>query len=254
MLTKHMGKLASVGFTGLALMTLYDVMLTLMKRKFGGGVHKQTLRQILLAPVNNFFDVTPIGKILNIFTRNMNVFYGELLEPVDEMLNMASHLIVVIGCLLAIGSWSIVLPGLFVTFWLMREIARPYLIAEIQMDKIRSILWTPIHSFFHESMRGKSVIRAFEQEATIMARQNTLFDNTTLSFIPHYSAYKWFQMRMLWATMLIPCLTIVTCAQAKGTVSESILVVALFYSLDIMSWMYRFFDNYNHFQRMMVSV
>lgn len=38
------------------------------KRKMGRDIHHSTLRKIMLAPVNLFFDVTPIGKILQIFT------------------------------------------------------------------------------------------------------------------------------------------------------------------------------------------
>ena len=42
----------------------------------GREIHLSTLRKILLAPINLFFDVTPIGKILQIFTKDMNVFSG----------------------------------------------------------------------------------------------------------------------------------------------------------------------------------
>ena len=80
-----------------------------------------------------------------------------------------------------------------------------------------------------------------------MARQNTLFDNTTLSFIPHYSCYMWFQLRMLWTTSLIPMVTILICAHAKGSTDNTYLVIALTYSSEIMTWLYNFFDKYNHF-------
>lgn len=183
---------------------------------------------------------------MNIFTRNMDVFYGGILEPLDLMLGMTSHALVVILILLAYGDWRIVLPSLFFVFSRMLSLARPYLHAEIQMDKIRSILWTPIHSYFYESMRGKGVIRAFGQESTIMARQNALFDSTTLSFTAHFSCYKWFHLRILYTSMLIPVLTIVTCAMAKGTVSNTMLVIAPIYSFE-MTWFWRLFDNYNEF-------
>ena len=46
------------------------------KRSIGKDVHRVTLRRVLLAPVNTFFDVTPLGKIVNIFMSNLHVFYG----------------------------------------------------------------------------------------------------------------------------------------------------------------------------------
>ena len=37
------------------------------KRNLGSGILKDTLKKVLLAPVNTFFDITPVGKILRIF-------------------------------------------------------------------------------------------------------------------------------------------------------------------------------------------
>ena len=72
----YMKTLTFVGMFGLIFGNIRDFVLQRMKKMVGRTVHKDTLRQVLLAPVNVFFDVTPVGKILNIFTRNMNVFYG----------------------------------------------------------------------------------------------------------------------------------------------------------------------------------
>ena len=43
-------------------------------RKIGEKAHQTSLAKVLCAPVNNFFDVTPIGKVLRIFNEDMNVF------------------------------------------------------------------------------------------------------------------------------------------------------------------------------------
>jgi len=40
----------------------------------GVDIHQSTLQKILFAPVNLFFDVTPIGRLLKIFTVDMKVF------------------------------------------------------------------------------------------------------------------------------------------------------------------------------------
>ena len=71
-----MTQLAFVSVIGLALKTLNDHIFDKQRRSIGRGVHTITLKRILLAPVNIFFDVTPIGKIMRIFTEDLNVFYG----------------------------------------------------------------------------------------------------------------------------------------------------------------------------------
>lgn len=222
-----MQTLAAVSLVGLALGTARDLLMTRMKRRVGANVHKETLERVLLAPVNIFFDVTPVGKILNIFTRSMNVFYGEIVEPIKHMMNMASHVLVVFYFLFTIGDWHILAPVLGLMFWLMRRISTPYLYCDNQLHKVGSNLWTPIHSFFHESMRGKSIIRAFQQEEAIMARQNALLDNTTTHFIAHHSCWVYYNLRMTWSSMIFSVLTVVVCVMNKGLVANATLVIAL---------------------------
>jgi hypothetical protein len=48
------------------------------ERHMGGDILKVTLRRVLLAPVNTFFDITPVGKILKIFQDEINIFRNHL--------------------------------------------------------------------------------------------------------------------------------------------------------------------------------
>ena len=126
----------------------------------GVEIFESTLEKILMAPVNLFFDVTPLGKILQIFTDDMNVFRGEILEPLQHMMNMGSHVVLVLFFFLSMGSWEVYL-GLAIMGLCINYCIWPYLAADNQLHKVGSTIWTPIHSYFHEAMRGKSIIRAF---------------------------------------------------------------------------------------------
>ena len=157
----YMTKIALVGILSMVLHKVREIMFRKAKKSLGRDVHRVTLERVLLAPVNTFFDVTPMGKILNIFTRNMDVFYGRIIEPLQHMMNMLAHVLVVFYFLFTLGNCLLYIPVLTIMFFTMRKIATPYLHADNQLHKVGSTLWTPIHSYFHESMRGKSIIRAF---------------------------------------------------------------------------------------------
>ena len=173
------------------------------KRSIGKDVHRVTLRRVLLAPVNTFFDVTPLGKIVNIFMGNLRVFYGEVLDAPNGIFEMLSHVMVVLSVMFAIGNWYILVPALALMFIIGRKISKPYTYADNQLHKVGGTIWSPIHSYFHEAMRGKSIIRAFQQEQSIMAKQNTLLDKTTTHFIAHHSCWNWYQFRMQWLAKCI---------------------------------------------------
>ena len=63
----YLTKLAWISIIGLFLRIVHQHIIDDQKRVISRSVHKDTLTRILLAPVNTFFDVTPIGKIMQIF-------------------------------------------------------------------------------------------------------------------------------------------------------------------------------------------
>ena len=86
------------------------------------------------------------------------------------MMNMSTHVLVVLYYLFVIGNWGVVVSCLFFVYFIIDKVGAPYMISDQQIVKIRSCVWSPIHSYFHEAMRGKSIIRAFQQEKTITAK------------------------------------------------------------------------------------
>ena len=248
----YMLRIAGIGILGMILHKIKEILFNKVKRSIGRDVHRITLRTVLKAPVNTFFDVTPLGKIVNIFMSNLNVFYGSVLDAPRGIFEMLSHVLVVFSVLFSIGNCYLLVPMLCVMLYLGRQISKPYTYADNQLHKVGSTIWTPIHSYFHEAMRGKSIIRAFQQEESIMAKQNSLLDNTTIHFIAHHSCWNWYQFRMQWLAKVIQMAAIVTCVMNKGIVSNVTLVLLINWS--DMGWLQHFFGCYNHIQRMMCDV
>ena len=71
---QFMKKIFFVSLVGIAIQIAKSFYLRQRKRYMGVKVHQDTLSRIMKAPVNLFFDVTPIGRILRIFTVDMSVF------------------------------------------------------------------------------------------------------------------------------------------------------------------------------------
>ena len=86
--SSYMTKLALISIVGFTLRTVHAHVFDQRRRAIGRDVHKETLQRILLAPVNKFFDVTPIGKIMQIFTEDLNVFYGRILDAPKEIFDL----------------------------------------------------------------------------------------------------------------------------------------------------------------------
>ena len=59
----------------------------------------------------------------------MNVFQGQIIEPIQHCSEMVSHVIVVFSIMFAVGSWEIIV-GFGLLIWIMRKISQPYLHAD----------------------------------------------------------------------------------------------------------------------------
>ena len=237
---------------GMVLRNIQDVYNQKRKREVGNGVHRETLNRILRAPINLFYDVTPIGKIMQIFTGDLRVFYGGVTDTPKHIINMIAEVMVSLFIILSIAEWPIWIL-IVIMFALGAKISQPYLHADNQLHKVGSTIHQPIHSFFHEQMRGTSIIRAYDQEETILARQNGMLDHTTTHFIAHHSCWIWYNLRMGAITNLIPIAAIITCVMNKGVVSNVTLCI-LFNKTIHLDWLMHIFGTFNHFQRLMVQV
>ena len=126
---ENMTTITYISFGTLILRTIKDHVFQIRRKEIGRDIHKETLKKILHAPVNNFFDVTPIGKIMTIFSEDLPVFYGRILEAPMRMMSMISHTLVVFSLMFAIGDWFLV-PCLALMVLLMHWVSKPYLQAD----------------------------------------------------------------------------------------------------------------------------
>ena len=138
------------------------------------------------------------------------------------------------------------MPLLLMMIPIMYKIAMPYLYADIQLHKVGKSVHTPWRSYLQESIRGSNIIRAFNQEKHILSRENKMVDNITTHFIAHHSSWCWFNLRMTYASQIIPISAIILCILNKGRVSNVTLCL-LFNQTISLGWLPALFGCFNWF-------
>lgn len=139
------------------------------KRGMGKDTHREVMSIVFDAPINLFFDVTPIGLIINRIRGDIHVFRGCLIEVPGWICDMSSHFIYILLLFISMNSFELVLT-LLIVYWLIYKVAMPMIELRSQVDKIGHVIHSPIDSYFHESMRGINVIRAFGTSEQIIAK------------------------------------------------------------------------------------
>ncbi|KAF9270717.1 pleiotropic drug resistance ABC transporter [Marasmius fiardii PR-910] len=119
------------------------------------------LLRLTRAPAR-FFDVTPIGRILNRFTTDINTIDGALQNSARSCLS---------GVLNFVASFMVILVvippfapiALFIA-WLYIRLAPPYVQASRDLRRLESISLSPAFAGFDELLRGLTHVRAFGME------------------------------------------------------------------------------------------
>ncbi|KAG5732825.1 ATP-dependent bile acid permease, partial [Termitomyces sp. T112] len=119
------------------------------------------LKRLIRAPAR-FFDITPIGRILNRFTTDINTIDQQLMNSaracVSGILNFLASFIVI---LVVIPSFA---PFALFIAWLYIRLAPPYIQASRDLRRLESIALSPTFAGYDELLRGISHIRAFGME------------------------------------------------------------------------------------------
>ncbi len=83
-------------------------------------LHNDMIKHVLNAPVNLYFDTTPIGRILNKFSKDLNMLENEFCYQTGSFLAMMYTLVYVIVVAVFAIKWIIfLLPVIFLISYLL---------------------------------------------------------------------------------------------------------------------------------------
>ena len=112
----------------------------------------------------SFFDTTPLGRILNRFSSDIEVIDNEL---GSAMAQVFSSLMNVIGALIAIVAATnglfapVAIPIILVYYYFSKY----YRKTSTELKRLESVSKSPIFALFSEALTGASTIRAYDQGA-----------------------------------------------------------------------------------------
>ncbi|KAL7515417.1 hypothetical protein ACHAXN_013106 [Cyclotella atomus] len=156
-------------------------------------MHSDVLRSILRAPIS-FFDVTPTGRILSRFSKDIFTVDQELADIVDIFIYIVIQLCVVLITIIFVTPFfAIALPFLMILyFWAMnyyRQVAR-------ELKRLDSVSRSPVFAQFSETLGGLSTIRAFGRSNDFRQQFESILDANTQTVYANKVAERWLACRL----------------------------------------------------------
>ncbi|TMS03088.1 ATP-binding cassette sub-family C member 9 [Larimichthys crocea] len=200
------------------------------------NLHHNLLNKIIHAPIR-FFDITPLGQILNRFSADTNII-DQHIPPTLESLTRSTLL-----CLSAIGVISSITPiflialvPLAVAFYFIQKYFR---VASKDLQDLDDSTQLPLLCHFSETAEGLTTIRAFRHEARFKQRMLELTDTNNTAYLFLSAANRWLEVRTdyLGAVIVLSAAGAAIWSLHYGLLHKGLVGLGLTYALTVTNYL-----------------
>ncbi|XP_056131630.1 ATP-binding cassette sub-family C member 9 [Lampris incognitus] len=200
------------------------------------NLHHNLLNKIIHAPIR-FFDITPLGQILNRFSADTNII-DQHIPPTLESLTRSTLL-----CLSAIGVIASITPVFLialipqaVAFYFIQKYFR---VASKDLQDLDDSTQLPLLCHFSETAEGLTTIRAFRHEARFKQRMLELTDTNNTAYLFLSAANRWLEVRTdyLGAVIVLTAAVASIWSSRYGFRAEGLVGLGLTYALTVTNYL-----------------
>ncbi|GAB6030102.1 Multidrug resistance-associated protein 1 [Chamberlinius hualienensis] len=235
----RLGVYAALGLSNCILTLFSGITLIVGTTKAARRLHSRMLDNILRGPMS-FFDTTPLGRIVNRFSKDIDVVDLTIPQTIQTWL-MSLYQVLTTILVITIGT-PIFLAAAVPLFVLYYFIQRFYVATSRQLKRLESISRSPIYSHFSESVTGSAVIRAFGRVDSFVSQSDSTVDENQCCYYPSIISNRWIGMRLeLIGNLLVFCAALFA-VLGRSTLNPGIVGLTVSYALSItflLNWVVR---------------
>ncbi|KAI8342382.1 multi drug resistance-associated protein MRP [Chlamydoabsidia padenii] len=190
----YLGIYAAIGWSS----TIFSVIQTLTlwvtcAIRSAKVLHSEMLDSVIRSPMS-FFDTTPLGRILNRFSKDQHT--------IDEILprTFGAYFRVLFSVIATIGIIAFSTPFFMVMViplgFIYLYVQRYYLATSRELKRLDSVGKSPVYSHFQETISGVSTIRAYEQQNRFTYENEVKLDDNQRAYFPSIACNRWLAVRL----------------------------------------------------------
>lgn len=196
-------------------------------------MHTLLLDQVLSSPVA-FFDVTPIGRVINRFSQDMATVDEELSQSLSQVISMGG------ACAACIVGIIGATKGTFLVFivpllYLYSFIQKYYRASNTAIARIEAKSRSPIYADFSQVLAGTATVRSYKQEERYIKTLETYSDANTVPGVFQQITGQWLAIRLDFIGSFICFFCGALAVASKGTdfIPPGFLALGLAYSIPL---------------------
>lgn len=179
----------------------------------------------------SFLDTTPIGRILNRFSRDTEILDNEI----GNQLRITSYsLSIIIGviilCIIYLPWFAISLPPLAIIFTFMISY---YQASSREVKRLESVQRSFVYSIFGEILSGMDTLKIYEVEGAFNQRLSKLIDKMNEAYFISITNQRWLGIHLTLISSIFALIITVLCVQSVFNINASSVGLLLSYILQI---------------------
>ncbi|KAI0408161.1 P-loop containing nucleoside triphosphate hydrolase protein [Xylaria palmicola] len=226
----YIGVYAALGTAQAIFLFLFAIMLTIFGTRASKALLHQAVTRTLRAPMS-FFDTTPLGRITNRFSRDVDVMDNNLTDAMRMYFLTLVTIISVFALIIAFFYYfAIALVPLALFFVLA---ASYYRSSAREVKRFESVLRSVVFAKFSEGISGVASIRAYGLQGRFATDLRNAIDDMNSAYYLTFSNQRWLSVRLDLIGNLLVFTTGILVVTSRFSVPPSIGGLVLSYILSI---------------------
>lgn len=193
-------------------------------------MHFTMLKGIMRAPLS-FFDVTPQGRILARFSKDVDTLDTGLPFAVSSTIYCWFEVIATLFIIsFSTPIFIAVIIPMAILYYLIQKL---YIATSRQLKRLESVSRSPIYSHFSESISGVQIIRAYKMQERFILESDTKIDFNQACYYPSIIAKRWLAVRLETFGNLIIFFTALFAVLGRETLSPGLVGLSITYALEV---------------------
>jgi len=185
---------AAFGIGGVVCLTFRSVVMAVHRLKASRKLHDDLTKSILRAPVS-FYDVTPIGRVLNRFAADMDKIDLELTQSLGQAVSTMYSVLGAVSAIVAATKGTLLI-ALAPIGYANYNIQKWFRKSSTELQRASSVAASPIFTDFSQMLSGTSTIRAYGKQPKFFGNCQHSFDKFNALYTSIQQANYWLGLRL----------------------------------------------------------